>query len=77
MHLGPARLAAFVRETLQRDSYVVCHDTLTYNDHPDFGPAICRGFFDAYANQSLALKILRSYNRLIEVDPPAEVADSQ
>ena len=48
MHLGPERTAAFIRQVLAERSYVVCHDTLTYGDFPDYGPAICRGFFDAY-----------------------------
>ena len=49
MHLGPEQTAAFVRRVLAESTYVVCHQTLTYGDNPDFGPAICRGFFDAYA----------------------------
>ena len=47
MYLGPDRTAAFLRQVLDAGSYVVCHDTLTYGDFPDYGPAICRGFFDA------------------------------
>ena len=50
MHLGSEQTAAFVRQVLAEGTYVVCHQTLTYGDHPDYGPAICRGFFDAYAN---------------------------
>jgi hypothetical protein len=45
---------------------VVCHDTLTYGDFPDYGPAICRGFFDAYKDKSPALILLRAYQRLAE-----------
>jgi hypothetical protein len=48
---------------------VVCQ-TLTYGDNPDFGPAICRGFFDAFAGRSSALRLLRAFGRLIEVGPP-------
>lgn len=48
MHLGAERTAAFIRHALDAGSYVVCHETLTYGDFPDYGPAICRGFFDAY-----------------------------
>jgi hypothetical protein len=70
MYLGPERTAAFVRQVLAEGTYVVCHQTLTYGDHPDFGPAICRGFHDAYAHRSLALRMLRAFRRLIEVDPP-------
>ena len=50
MYLGPERTAAFIRHALNAGSYVVCHQTLTYCDFPDYGPAICRGFFDSYRN---------------------------
>ena len=61
MHLGAEHTAAFVRQALDAGSYVVCHQTLTYGDHPDFGPAICRGFFDAYATRSPALRLLQAF----------------
>jgi hypothetical protein len=70
MHLGPERTAAFIRQVLAERSYVVCHDTLTYGDFPGYGPAICRGFFDAYRTRSAALLILQAGRRLIEVPPP-------
>jgi hypothetical protein len=70
MHLGPEQTAAFVRRVLAEGTFVVCHQTLTYGDYPDFGPAICRGFFDAFAGRSPALRLLRAFGRLIEVDPP-------
>jgi hypothetical protein len=68
MHLGPERTAAFIRQVLDAGSYVVCHDTLTYGDFPDYGPAICRGFFEAYRTRDLL--ILRAGRRLTEVPPP-------
>ena len=71
MHLGPERTAAIIRGALAAGSYVVCHDTLTFGDHPDYGPAICRGFFDAYCDRSRDLLILRAARRLTEVPPPA------
>jgi hypothetical protein len=70
MHLGPERTAAFIRQVLAKRSYVPCHDTLTYGGFPDYGPAICRGFFDAYRTRSAALLILQAGRRLIEVPPP-------
>ena len=70
MHLGPEHTAAFIRQVLAERSYVVCHDTLTYGDFPDYGPAICRGFFDAYRTRSAALLILQAGRRLTEVPPP-------
>jgi hypothetical protein len=70
MYLGAERTAAFIRQVLAAGSYVVCHDTLTYGDFPDYGPAICRGFFDAYRDRSRDLLILRAGRRLTEVPPP-------
>jgi hypothetical protein len=49
MHLGPERPRAIIDETLAAGTFVVCHDTLTYGDFPDYGPAIFRGFLDASA----------------------------
>ena len=70
MHLGPERTAAFIRQVLDAGSYVVCHDTLTYGDFPDYGPAICRGFFDGYRDRTRDLLILQAGRRLTEVPPP-------
>ena len=70
MYLGPERTAAFIRQVLAAGSYVVCHQTLTYGDFPDYGPAICRGFFDSYRDRSRNLLILQAGRRLTEVPPP-------
>ena len=70
MYLGPERTAAFIRQVLAAGTYVVCHQTLTYGDFPDYGPAICRGFFDAYRDRSRDLLILQAARRLTEVPPP-------
>ena len=43
---------------------------LTYGDFPDYGPAICRGFFDSYRTGSAELLILQAGRRLTEVPPP-------
>jgi hypothetical protein len=70
MYLGAERLRAVIAEALAAGTFVVCHDTLTYGDYPDYGPAICRGFYDAYAGRSPALTLLRVCQRLVEVHPP-------
>jgi hypothetical protein len=71
MYLGPERTVEFVRQVLDQGTYVICHQTLTYGDYPDYGPAICRGFFDAYSSRSRALLLLRAFRRLTHVPPPA------
>lgn len=69
MFLGPERTAAFIRQVLDAGAYVVCHQTLTYGDFPDYGPAIGRGFFDSYRYPSRDLLILQAGRRLTEVPP--------
>ena len=76
MHLGPERLRVIIGQALAAGSFVVCHDTLTYGDYPDYGPAICRGFFDAYSSRSPALILLRACQRLVEVPPPEAASPS-
>jgi len=39
MHLGPERLRVIIDDALTAGTFVVCHDTLTYGDFPDYGPA--------------------------------------
>ncbi|HTU74389.1 MAG TPA: hypothetical protein VMG38_12810 [Trebonia sp.] len=70
MHLGPGRTAAFIQQALDAGSYVVCHETLTCGDFPGYGPAICRGFFDAHRNRTRDLLILQAGSRPTEVPPP-------
>lgn len=72
MHLNRGRVKAMVTDTLDGGGFITCHKTLPYGDHPDFGPAICRGFFDRYAQRS---NVLRAWERLggfVEVAPPTE-----
>lgn len=62
MRLRRGRLADMVATTLQRDTFIVCHDTLPgMAGNPDGrGPsAACRGFVDRYSTN-----IIRIYTRL-------------
>lgn len=69
MCLSAGRLREMVKEALQRDSYIVCHDTLEYSAPEGFGPpAVCRGFAERYSTN-----VLRIFDRLggyEEIDPP-------
>lgn len=72
MHLQAGRLAQLAADTLARGSYIICHDTLSYGPHPTYGPAICRGFHDAYRHRSLALRLMYALNNITEVPAPPE-----
>lgn len=63
MDLSPGRVQEMVRESLERDSAIICHATLSGHEQ-----AVCRGFFDAY--DTTPMKIARRLGWFREVDPP-------
>lgn len=69
MRLAPGRLRELLDESLP-DGYIVCHDTVTHGPCPNYGPAICRGFFHAYATRSTKIRLMRAFALLVDVTPP-------
>lgn len=51
--LDNSRITEFIRDTIERESYVVCHSTLPGIASDGVLPAICRGFADRYATGAL------------------------
>jgi hypothetical protein len=45
MHLAPGRCGQIVKANVAAGALLTCHSTLPYGDHPDFGPAVCAGFW--------------------------------
>ena len=71
MHLRDGRLREMVTGALQQGSQgIICHDTLSYGAHPDFGGALCRGFYDAYGPQSNFIRVMERLGGFAEVDAP-------
>jgi hypothetical protein len=74
MHLAPGRLRDLVDSNLQAGALLICHDTLDHGQHPEFGEAMCRGFWDAHGDKTQAKQVM---DRLFgpdwfeEVAPPA------
>lgn len=69
MHLSAGRVRGMVKEALQLDSFIICHDTLDYSAPEGFGPpAVCRGFADRYSTN--ALRIFGRLGGYEEIDPP-------
>jgi hypothetical protein len=54
MRLEPGRLADLVESNRAADSALTCNSTL-YRD--DVEPAVCRGYFDAYGDDSTPLRL--------------------
>lgn len=74
MRLRAGRVREMVRESLKGGGFITCHSTLPYGQYPDFGEAICRGFYDSHGPNS---QVIRSWSRLgpfDEVEPPTSEA---
>lgn len=59
MHLAPGRVKELVTDNVEADSALQCHQTLPYSDKDRPG-AVCRGFFDAYADQTVPLRLAKA-----------------
>lgn len=67
MHLQGGRLKDLVESNLGADSALTCHQTLPGWPYVA-EPAVCRGFFDAYSNDSTPLRLAKIMG-MIEYDP--------
>ncbi len=72
MRLNRGRVQDMVQSSLQGGGYITCHQTLPYGDNPEFGGAVCRGFFDGFGEQSNIIRITERLGGLVEVPPPAK-----
>lgn len=63
-----ARVAGMVRDTMDAEgATVVCHHTL-YNEKQE--NAICRGWYDRFADRDNVLQLAKAMNVIEEVPPP-------
>lgn len=66
MRLGPDRLRDLIDRNLSADSALTCHSTL----YKDVDEALCRGFVDAYGNDSTPLRMAKIFDVITYVDAP-------
>jgi len=71
MDLRPGRVRNMVNAGMQGQG-IICHQTLSYGDHPDFGGAMCRWFYDHFGPRTNFVRIMERLGGFDEVDPPAD-----
>lgn len=70
-----ARVAEMVRDTMAEDgATVVCHSTLFESDPSEQENAICRGWFDRFADKDAIMRRARAFDIITEVPPPTKPA---
>jgi hypothetical protein len=57
MHLPPGYRDQLVHRALARESWIVCHATLPNTGNPVRAQALCRGFWDIHARDSLGCRL--------------------
>jgi hypothetical protein len=73
MHLAPGRLKEITESNLREGSRgLICHDTLPYGAYPEYGEAMCRGFYDKFGPQSNYVRIIDRLGGFAEVPPPED-----
>ena len=63
MELRPGRVRGMVDESIEKDSFIPCHQTLYEGEQ-----AVCRGFYDRHGERTLGCRLGMLYG-VIEVDP--------
>jgi len=72
MHLDTGRREEMVEAALGNGSWIVCHTTLPDAGIPIGEQAICRGFWDVHARDSLGCRLAVAFGGPVFVPPPAE-----
>lgn len=74
-HLRPGRLKEITESSLGEGTRgLTCHDTLPYGDHPSYGEAMCRGFYDKFGYLNNYVRIIERLGGFTEVPPPGDTA---
>lgn len=71
MSLAAGRLKDLADDNRRADTALTCHQTLPYN-HYEAEPAICRGYFDAYAEEITPLRMAVAIGIIEQDQPPTQ-----
>ena len=70
---GTERAAEVIEANVSAGALLTCHSTLPYGAHPDFGPAVCAGFWAQHAMKTAAGRLARFALGVTRIAPPADL----
>lgn len=75
MSLRPGRIKDMVDSSIAGGGSITCHQTLCYGEFPDYGEAMCRGFYDAVGEGTNVIWVMHRLGGFDEVPPPKKVGE--
>lgn len=70
LDLEPARIEEVIRRNVEAGALLTCHSTLPYGPYPEFGPAVCAGFWARHGLATAAGRIAQFMLGVVRVAPP-------
>lgn len=68
---GEDRCEEVIRRNVEANALLTCHETLPYGPHPEFGPAVCAGFWARHGLATAAGRLARLIG-LVRLLPPGD-----
>jgi hypothetical protein len=69
---GEARAVEVIEANIAAGALLTCHSTLPYGPHPDFGPAVCAGFWTEHAPSTAAGRMAAGVLGIVRITPPED-----
>ena len=67
---GARRVDEVIRANVDVGALLTCYSTLPYGPYPEFGPAVCAGFWTRHGMATAAGRIARFMLGIVRVAPP-------
>lgn len=65
------RTAEVIKRNVRAEALLTCHSTLRDAEYPDFGPAVCNGYW-AEHRDVVAGRVAQHVIGIIKIDPPTD-----
>lgn len=69
---GEDRVAGLIERNVSVGALLTCHSTLPYGPYPEFGPAVCAGFWARHGLKTAAGRMARFVLGVVRPMPPGE-----
>jgi hypothetical protein len=72
LELDPGRTEEVISRNVAAGALLTCHSTLPYGPYPEFGPAVCAGFWARHGLETAAGRIAKFMLGIVRIKPPED-----